>query len=63
MTNIGDPIDPVLAEEALAVDDEGRDAGALQMLELGEGGAYFLARTGFGQCRHQALEVEAGALG
>src|SRR5262244_2571942 len=59
--NIRDPVDSVLAEEALAVDDDGGYAGALQSLEIGEGGPHLLSRAGFGQFRHQTLGIEAGA--
>ena len=59
--DIGDPIDPVLAEEALAVDDDGRYAGALQPLELGESGPHPLGRAGSGQFHPQNLGIEPGA--
>src|SRR5262249_43494233 len=56
------PIDPVLAKVALAIDDDGGDAGTLQPFELFEGLSRLLARAGFtGPC-HQVLGVEAGAL-
>jgi hypothetical protein len=61
MAKIGDPIDPVLPEEALAIDDNSRYAGALQPLELSQRVAHLAGRAGFGLFRRQTPGFERGA--
>src|SRR5262249_20732442 len=56
-----DPVDPVLAEVAPAIDDDGGNAGATQPIEFLEGRSNLRTGAGFSQGRHQMVGVEARA--
>ena len=61
-TGVERPVDSVLAEVALAIDDDGGYTRTLQALEFRKGVPRFAGWAGFGQSRHQVVRIEARAL-